>query len=107
MWNLNCKSVLSATTCAPFIHAGLPASSKHFKHRHDLSLLHSHPHFSTRTLHSAHCSHFKHGLDLSLILTSGLACSAPLTPSTLNNDMTSHCSRLQYSHAPQRSLLPH
>ena len=115
MWNLNCKSVLSATTCPSFIHAGVPASSfpiaresqsvsfsihmdvscqqfKHFKHRHDLSLLHSPPHFCTRMLHSAHCSHFKHGHDLSLLLTSALARSTPLTPRTLNNNTTSHCS---------------
>ena len=91
MWNLNCKSVLSATTWLPFIHAGLPASSKHFKHRYYLSLLHNRPHFCTRTLHSAHCSHFKHGHDLSLILTSALARSAPLTPPTYN-DTTSHWS---------------
>ena len=86
-------SLLSTTTSSPFIHAGLPASSfqtarksrslsssilsdvscqhfKHFKHRHDLSLLHT----SALACSTLLPSHFKHGHDLSLLHTSALAC---------------------------------
>ena len=61
--------------------------------------------YCIRTLHSAHSYHFKHGHDLSLLLICTLARSTPLTPPTLNNDTTSHCSWLQHLHALQRSLV--
>ena len=83
---MNCKSVLSTTTWSPFIHAGLPASSKHFEHRYYLSQLHSRPRFCTRTLHSAHSFHFKQQQDLSLLVPSVLARSTAFTTTTLNTD---------------------
>ena len=127
IWNLNCKSVLLTTTWSPFIHAGLPASSKHFEHRYYLTspqsftLLYSHapqrsllalqtrtrpltdPDFCSCTLRTAHSVHFKQRHDLSLLLTSALARSTVLTATTLNTDMTSHCSTVVHTSALARS----